>query len=203
MPKITDESIPAVSLDEALPSGPLRRSRRLAQKEKRAGAEKKEGDVAGRRAARVGKPRVRVGASAGTGAMTKGYRVIVSGLMPNTTEAQVRELFKSVRGRILKCTLGRQQGTNKPVGVAEVVYETSAQADRAAQVLNKATVDGRVIAVQSRGLAFFTKNGAKGATGGSKKGKSGGKKKKEGKKKEEKKPVTAESLDDALKAYMA
>ena len=132
--------------------------------------------------------------------MTKGFRVIVSGLAPNTNEAQVRELFKTVRGNILKITLGRQQGTNKPVGVAEVVYETSAQADKAAHVLNKATVDGRVIAVQSRGLAFFTKT-AKGGKG--KKAKSGPKKEKKGKKEEKKKPLTAESLDDALKAYMA
>jgi len=198
MPKFAEDAIPDVSIDEALPSGPLRRSRRRAQKEKRDAPTggKKEGDKTSRRAARVSKPVVRL--HTGSDSMTKGFRVIVSGLLPSTTEAQVRELFRVVPGKILKCTLGRQQGTNKPVGVAEVVYGTSAHADKAAQVLNKATVDGRVIAVQSRGLAFFSKTPKVAKT--AKKGRGA---KKAGQKKEKKAPLTSESLNQELEKYMA
>jgi len=194
--------IPVASLDEALPSGPLRRNRRRAHKESRAAgmSGKKEGDAASRRAARVSKQNN--SGNAKKGEMLKGFRVIVSGLQPTTTEAQVRSLFRAVGGRILKCTMGRQAGTNKPVGVAEVVYETAAQADKAARTLNKASVDGRVISVQSRGLAFFTKGanaktGKKGRSGGRGSGKSGA-----APKKEKKKPETMESLNAALQAYM-
>jgi len=187
MSKAADDAIPAVSVDEALPTGPVRRSRRRAERERRSG-EKKEGDVRSRREARIKvKP----------GKVAKGYRVIVSGLLPNTSEAQVRALFHEVKGKIVRCTLGRKVGTNQPVGVAEVVYETKGQADRAAQILNKATVDGRVISVQSRGLAFFTDAGKASKKGGRGKGKGSSARK------EKKKPVTADSLNANLDAYMA
>jgi len=124
--------------------------------------------------------------------------VIVSGMQPSTTDSQVRSLFRSAGGRILKCTMGRQQGTNKPVGVAEVVFETAAQADKAARMLNKASVDGRVISVQSRGLAFFTKS----VKPAKKVAKIGGKKGGAGPKKEKKKPETMDSLNAQLSAYM-
>jgi len=183
----SDDQIPVVSIDEPLPSGPSRRNRRRAHKESRSAAMggRKEGDRASRRAARVSKS----GGSSKDSDMIKGYPVIVSGLLPSTTDAQVRSMFHSVGGRIIKCTMGRQAGTNKPAGVAQVVFETSAQADKAARVLNKASVDGRIISVQARGLAFFTKSSKK-AQGSRKK--TGPKKKKE----------TTADLDRALSNYM-
>jgi len=189
------------SIDEALPSGPLRRNRRRAQKETRAakmGGGRKEGDATSRRAARVSKRDSKTATKSGD--MVKGYRVIVSGLHPNTSDSQVRSIFSGVGGRILKCTMGRQAGTNKPVGVAEVVFETSAQADKAARMLNKASVEGRIISVQARGLSFFTK-GAKTA----KKGRAGAgpkKAKTTGPKKEKKKRETMDDMNKALDAYM-
>jgi len=194
----SDDRIPMPSINEALPSGPIRRGRRRSHKESRSAAMngRKEGDTASRRAARVSKPST---GSVKVGEMLKGYRVIVSGMQTNTTEAQVRSMFRSVGGRIVKCTMGRQAGTNKPVGVAEVVFETAAQADKAARTLNKASVDGRVISVQSRGLAFITKGKAsKGAKKTSRGGRGGPKTDKKDKKK---KPDMA-SLDADLKAYM-
>ena len=153
---MSSDMIPVPRIDEALPSGPVRRHRRRAQKESREAAmgkhpERATEDRKSRRAERVSKE-----AQAKSGGVLKGYRVIVSGLQRFATEEQVRSLFRSVGGKILKCTMGREAGTNKPVGVAEIVYETSAQADKAARVMNQATVDGRVIAVKARGLAFFT-----------------------------------------------
>lgn len=195
----SDDMIPVPSIDAELPSGPLRRNRRRTHKESRSATMggRKEGDTASRRAARVSKQRNN---GSKNGDMLKGYRVIVSGMLPSCTESQVRSLFRSVGGRILKITMGRQAGTNKPVGVAEVVFETSAQADKAARTLNRASVDGRVISVQTRGLAFITKGGKSGkSTKDSKKGRGG----KSGPKKEKKQPETKESLDQALQAYMA
>jgi len=186
MPKFAEDRIPDVSIDDALPSGPVRRGRRRSHREKRSG-ERKQGDSAERRAARVGKLNVRLNKDSG---VKVGYRVIVSGLLPSTTEAQVRSLFSVVGGRILKCEIGRKEGTNRPVGVAQVIFETRAQADKAAHKLNEATVDGRVILVQSRGLYVSTKTGRKDV----RKRRSGKPKKKEG--------VTAESLDKDLKEYM-
>ena len=153
-------------------------------------------DRKSRRAERVSKQQQGKGKNAG---VLKGYRVIVSGMQRFTTEEQVRSLFRSVGGKILKCTMGRQAGTNKPVGVAEIVYETSAQADKAARVMNKATVDGRVIAVQTRGLAFFTTQPAAAPKKAAKasaapKGKS---------KAPKKEPITTASLDASLQSYMS
>ena len=142
-------------IDKPLPSGPERRTRRRAQRERRAAAMSTATTTAGtdkrqRRAEKLNKRDRRMSG------VVKGYRVIVSGMVPTITEAQVRNVFRTVGGNILRCKLGRQAGTSKLVGAAEVVFETQAQADRAVSVMNRATVDGRTIVVQNRGLAFYT-----------------------------------------------
>lgn len=205
---MSSDMIPVPRMDEALPSGPVRRHRRRAQKESRAAAMGKRPEDAmedrkSRRAERVGKEQQQQQQQQGKNAgVLKGYRVIVSGMQRFTTEEQVRSLFRSVGGKILKCTMGRQAGTNKPVGVAEIVYETSAQADKAARVMNKATVDGRVIAVQTRGLAFFTTQPQ--ASGKKKAGKAKASAASKSKSKAPKKePITTASLDASLQSYMS
>ena len=142
-----------VDLDKPLPSGPSRRGHRRAQREKRA-------------AATASAP-----APGRSGGVVKGYRVIVSGMAPSITEAQVRSVFSSA-GRILHCQLGRDQRTKQLVGAAEVVYETQAQADKAVHTLNRVTIDGHVVAVQMRGLAFYTSPGGAQKSGAPKKEKS-------------------------------
>ena len=205
---MSSDMIPVPRMDEALPSGPVRRHRRRAQKESRAAAMGKRSEDAmedrkSRRAERVSKEQQKQqqqqqGKNAG---VLKGYRVIVSGMQRFTTEEQVRSLFRSVGGKILKCTMGRQAGTNKPVGVAEIVYETSAQADKAARVMNKATVDGRVIAVQARGLAFFTSQPQAPAKKAKAKTPAAAPKSKS--KAPKKEPITTASLDASLQSYMS
>lgn len=132
-----------VDLDQPLPSGPSRRGHRRAQREKRAAA-----------ASAAAPPAVDRNSG-----ILKGYRVIASGMPRTITEGQVRSILGSA-GRILHCQLGRDKRTKELVGAAEVVFETQAQAEKAARTMNGVTIDGYVISVQARGLAFYTNPGA-------------------------------------------
>ena len=82
-----------------------------------------------------------------------GYRVIVAGLNFYTSQHVVFELFRQF-GRVISCRLGRDPETQRFVGVAEIVYASEQDAERALRELQGATLDGCALTVSRSGKAF-------------------------------------------------
>ena len=145
------------SLDEPLPSGPVRSHplsrRNRASIEGRwehdrfrdAGARRRDGFA--RRDGRDGRDE--------HDGLRSGYRVIVSGMDPRTSETTVQQLFRPY-GYVISATLGRNSDTNEYLGVAEVVFAYEGDADRATEELSGSTLNGRILRVERRGKAFIS-----------------------------------------------
>jgi RNA recognition motif-containing protein len=73
-------------------------------------------------------------------------RLYVGGLSYDTTEDSLRDLFATA-GTVQSVDLIRDRYTDRPRGFGFVEMETEADAEKAVEALNGATLDGREITV--------------------------------------------------------
>jgi RNA recognition motif-containing protein len=75
-----------------------------------------------------------------------GTKLYVGNLSPNTTEAQIQDLFKA-SGNVVSCTLIMDKVTSKSKGFAFVEMGSEAEAAKAMADCNGKEVDGRALKV--------------------------------------------------------
>jgi cold-inducible RNA-binding protein len=73
-------------------------------------------------------------------------KLYVGNLSPNTTEAQIQDLFKA-SGNVVSCTLIRDKVTSKSKGFAFVEMGSEAEAAKAMADCNGKELDGRALNV--------------------------------------------------------
>lgn len=145
-------------LNEALPSGPVRRhplSRRGSPRDRPPLRRRSDADGDRREHDRFdGSARRREGFAQRDG-LRSGYRVILSGLDARTPLRTVEQLCRAF-GYVVSCRQGRDAQTQERIGVVEVVFAHEGDADRAARELTGSTLDGKALVVERRGRAFIS-----------------------------------------------
>jgi RNA recognition motif-containing protein len=92
-------------------------------------------------------------------------KLYVGNLAPNTTEAQILELFKPA-GNVVSCQLIMDKGTGKSKGFAFVEMGSEAEATKAIANCNGKELDGRALKVNEAKPRVERPAGGSGGSGG-------------------------------------
>jgi len=89
--------------------------------------------------------------------VVKGFRVTICDFPSRMSEGRLRDVVESTVGcRLISCQIARNAVTGRLERVAQAIFASRNEADRAVRILHGTTLDGERLNVRYKGMSIFT-----------------------------------------------